>query len=57
MSIINLKTTNIEENENNKNISEYKSKDCYKEKCNTEEDYVGYLIFLKDKISSYEKNV
>lgn len=57
LSIINLKTTNIEENENNKNISEYKSKDCYKEKCNTEEDYVGYLIFLKDKINSYEKNV
>lgn len=57
LSIINLKASNIEENENNKNISEYKSKDCYKEKCNTEEDYVGYLIFLKDKINSYEKNV
>lgn len=35
----------------------YKSKDCYKEKCNTEDDYVGYLIFLKNKINSYEKNV
>ena len=38
-------------------VNDYKSKDCYKEKCNTEEDYIGYLIFLKDKISSYEKNV
>lgn len=38
-------------------MSKYKSKDCYKEKCNKEEDYIGYLIFLKDKINSYEKNV
>ncbi len=46
----NLKETNID-------TSKYISKDCYKEKCSTEEDYVGYLIFLKDKIKSYEKNV
>lgn len=38
-------------------VNDYKSKDCNKIKCNTEEDYIGYLIFLKDKISSYEKNV
>lgn len=38
-------------------ISDYKSKDCYKLKCSTEEDYIGYLIFLKDKINSYEKKV
>lgn len=57
LSIINLKVSNIEENENDINISDYKSTDCYKEKCNTEEDYIGYLIFLKDKINSYEKNV
>ena len=57
LSIINLKVSNIEENENDINISDYKSKDCYKLKCSTEEDYIGYLIFLKDKINSYEKNV
>lgn len=44
-------------NESDLDSSKYKSKDCYKEKCNTEEDYIGYLIFLKDKINSYEKNV
>lgn len=38
-------------------LNDYKSTDCYKEKCSTEEDYIGYLIFLKDKINSYEKNV
>lgn len=38
-------------------ISNYKSKDCYKTKCSTEEDYIGYLIFLKDKINSYGKTV
>lgn len=38
-------------------VNDYKSKDCNKIKCNTEEDYIGYLIFLKDKINSYEKNV
>ena len=44
-------------NESDIDSSKYKSKDCYKEKCNTEEDYIGYLIFLKDKINSYEKTV
>lgn len=44
-------------NESDLDSSKYKSKDCYKEKCNTEEDYIGYLIFLKDKINSYEKTV
>lgn len=48
---------NGEEKESNIEITNYKSKDCYKEKCSTEEDYIGYLIFLKDKINSYEKNV
>lgn len=38
-------------------IYKFKSKDCFKNKCSTEEDYMGYLIFLKDKINSYEKNV
>ena len=38
-------------------VSKYKPKDCYKEKCSTEQDYIGYLIFLKDKINSYEKNM
>lgn len=44
-------------NESDLDSSKYKSKDCYKEKCNTKEDYIGYLIFLKDKINSYEKTV
>lgn len=44
-------------NEYDLNFNDYKSKDCYKTKCSTEEDYIGYLIFLKDKINSYEKNV
>ena len=55
LSKYNIKNGDIKEF--NFDVSEYKSKDCYKEKCNTEEDYVGYLIFLKDKINSYEKNV
>lgn len=38
-------------------VNDYKSKDCFKNECSTEEDYIGYLIFLKDKINSYEKNV
>ena len=36
-------------------VSNYKSIDCYTNKCTTEENYVGYLIFLKDKIKSLEK--
>lgn len=55
LSKYNIKNGDLKET--NFAISKYKSKDCYKEKCNTEEDYVGYLIFLKDKINSYEKNV
>ena len=51
----NIKTGEIEEK--SFRISEYKSKDCFKNKCSKEEDYIGYLIFLKDKINSYEKNV
>lgn len=46
-----------EEKESNIEITNYKSKDCSKIKCNTEEDYIEYLIFLKDKINSYEKNM
>lgn len=55
MSNANIKTGEIEEK--SFRISEYKSKDCFKNKCSKEEDYIGYLIFLKDKINSYEKNV
>lgn len=55
MSNANIKTGEIEEK--SFKISEYKSKDCFKNKCSKEEDYIGYLIFLKDKINSYEKNV
>lgn len=55
LSSLNIKNGKIKEE--TLKISNYKSKDCYKEKCSTEEDYIGYLIFLKDKINSYEKNV
>ncbi len=55
LSSLNIKSGNIKEE--SLMISNYKSKDCDKIKCRTEEDYIGYLIFLKDKISSYEKNV
>ena len=37
--------------------TEYEATDCYKTKCNNEEDYIGYLIFLKDKINSFQKEI
>lgn len=55
LSETDIKTGNTEESE--LDFLTYKSKDCYKLKCRNEEDYIGYLIFLKDKINSYEKNV
>lgn len=55
LSKYNIKNGDIKEF--NFDVSEYKSKDCFKNKCSKEEDYIGYLIFLKDKINSYEKNV
>lgn len=55
LSKYNIKNRDIKEF--NFDVSEYKSKDCFKNKCSKEEDYIGYLIFLKDKINSYEKNV
>ena len=55
LSKTDIKTGNIKET--NLNISKNKSKDCFKNKCSTEDDYVSYLIFLKDKISIYEKTV
>lgn len=54
LSETDIKTGNTEESE--LDFFTYKSKDCYKLKCRNEEDYIGYLIFLKDKINSYEKN-
>lgn len=35
-------------------ISKYNSIDCYSEKCSKEKDYIGYLIFLKDKLKNLE---
>lgn len=62
MKFDNIKETIIDSNnaeikENDLDINEFKSFNCNKIKCRTEEDYIGYLIFLKDKINSYEKNV
>lgn len=37
--------------------SKYTAIDCYKTKCNNEEEYIGYLIFLKDKINSFQKEI
>lgn len=55
LSSLNIKSGNIKEE--TLMISNYKNKDCNKIKCSTEEDYIGYLIFLKDKINSYEKTM
>lgn len=54
-SAYNIKNGDLKESDID--ISNYKVKDCNKIKCNTEKDYIGYLIFLKDKINSYEKTV
>lgn len=36
-------------------ISDYKEIDCYKNECKTDEEYIGYLIYLKNIINAYEK--
>lgn len=35
-------------------INDYNPIDCYSEKCSKEKDYIGYLIFLKDKLKTLE---
>lgn len=35
-------------------INDYNSIDCYSEKCSKEKDYIGYLIFLKNKLKTLE---
>lgn len=37
--------------------SKYTVIDCYKSTCNKEKEYVGYLLFLKDKINSFQKEI
>lgn len=37
--------------------SKYEAIDCYESKCNKEDDYVGYMVFLKNKINSFQKKV
>lgn len=45
-----------EKNENKElDFSKYKSIDCSNIKCTKDDDFVGYLIFLRDKIKSFEK--
>lgn len=36
-------------------LMKYEIKDCYIDKCSSEEDYVGYLIFLKNRIVKLQK--
>lgn len=38
-------------------ISNYRLVDCYATKCTKESDYIGYLLFLKDKINSFQKEI
>ena len=56
--LLNEYSSNEEElNFNKISETEYEATDCYKTKCNNEEDYIGYLIFLKDKINSFQKEI
>lgn len=50
---INTKTWKIKDE--NLKVSNYKIFDCDSSRCNKEDDYVGYLIFLKNRIKSIEK--
>lgn len=36
-------------------LIKYEIKDCYIDKCKSEEDYIGYLIFLKNRIVKLQK--
>ena len=36
---------------------EYELIDCFNKKCTKESDYIGYLLFLKDKINSFQKEI
>ncbi len=47
-----------EKNEKKKlDILKYESTNCSYIKCTTENDYIGYLLFLKDKINSFQKEI
>lgn len=37
--------------------SKYSPIDCYSRDCHKEKEYVGYLLFLKDKINSFQKEI
>lgn len=39
------------------NINDYMPIDCFTTKCTKEKEYVGYLLFLKDKINSFQKKI
>lgn len=39
------------------NIKDYMPIDCFTAKCTKEKEYVGYLLFLKDKINSFQKEI
>lgn len=42
---------------NRLNISNYISLDCSLKKCDKEKDYIRYMVFLKDKINSFQKEI
>lgn len=50
---VNTKTWKIKDK--NLKISNYKILDCDSNSCNKEDDYVGYLIYLKSRIKSIKK--
>lgn len=55
---LNEYSQNEEETSNTKiSRSNYKPLNCEVQKCNKEEDYIGYLVFLSDKINSFQKEI
>ena len=55
---LNEYSQNEEETSNTKiSRSNYKPLNCEVQKCNKEEEYIGYLVFLSDKINSFQKEI
>lgn len=56
--LVNEYSFDEEEIKTNKlNISNYSSLDCSFNKCNKKKDYIRYMVFLKDKINSFQKEI
>lgn len=52
-----IKYTQKDEIASKISTSEYELIDCFNKKCTKESDYIGYLLFLKDKINSFQKEI